>query len=234
MWTNWGKIRCMIHGYTTLLLTLAALGGALFCLWEEYRAGAPVRPYWQPLIVLLILVIALLTPTPVSAFYKAAVMLGLILSLLGSAIRLLPGMPLAVHKAHLLLATLLYLAAFAELHPVKLPTPWLLLLLLYAGGMAWLLGNRVAELQSSLLVYGVILLLMSWQAVEAFVVVGQLWTGLLLMGALCFVIADSLQALDQFYRRLPAARLLTPAIFLLGQLLLALSIWGPGLRNALG
>lgn len=226
--------RSMIHGYATLLLTLAALGGALFCLWEEYKTGVQVRPYWQPVIVALILVIALLAPTPVSVFYKAAVLLGLILSLLGSAVRLLPGTPLAVNKAHLLLATLLYLTAFAELHPFKLPTPWLLLLLLYAGGMAWLLANRVAELQITLLIYGGILLLMSWQALEAFVVVGQLWTGLLLLGTLCLVIADSMQALDRFYRALPAARLLTPAVLLLGQLLLALSIWGPGLRNALG
>lgn len=226
--------RSMIHGYATLLLTLAALGGALFCLWEEYKAGEPVRPYWQPVIVALILVIALLVPTPVSVFYKAAVLLGLILSLLGSAVRLLPGTPLAVNKAHLLLAALLYMTAFAELHPFKLPTPWLLLLLLYAGGIAWLLVNKVAELQITLLIYGGILLLMSWQALEAFVVVGQLWTGLLLLGALCLVIADSIQALDRFYRALPAARLLTPAVLLLGQLLLALSIWGPGLRNALG
>ena len=226
--------RGMIHGYATLLLTLAALGGALFCLWEEYKTGAQVRPYWQPLIVVLILLIALLVPTPVSVFYKAAIMLGLILSLLGSAVRLLPGTPLAVNKAHLLLATLLYMTAFAELHSVKLPTPWLLLLLLYAGGIAWLLANKVAELQITLLIYGGILLLMSWQALEAFVVVGQLWTGLLLLGALCLVIADSIQALDRFYRALPAARLLTPAVLLLGQLLLALSIWGPGLRNALG
>ena len=226
--------RGMIHGYATLLLTLAALGGALFCLWEEYKTGAQVRPYWQPLIVVLILLIALLVPTPVSVFYKAAIMLGLILSLLGSAVRLLPGTPLAVNKAHLLLATLLYMTAFAELHPFKLPTPWLLLLLLYAGGIAWLLANKVAELQITMLIYGGILLLMSWQALEAFVVVGQLWTGLLLLGALCLVIADSIQALDRFYRALPAARLLTPAVLLLGQLLLALSIWGPGLRNALG
>lgn len=226
--------RGMIHGYATLLLTLAALGGALYGLWEETKSGSQARPYWQPAIVALIFVIALLVPTPVSAFYKAAVILGLLLSLLGSAARLLPGMPLAVHKAHLLIAALLYMTAFAELHPFKLPTPWLLLLVLYAGGMAWLLVNKVAELQITLLIYGVILLLMSWQALEAFVVVGQLWTGLLLLGALCLVIADSLQALDRFYHTLPAAKFVTPAVLLLGQLLLALSIWGPGLRHALG
>lgn len=224
----------MIHGYTTLLLIVATLGSALFSLWEVYKTGDQARPYWQPLIVALIVAIALIVPAPVSVFYKAAVMLGLLLSLLGSAARLLPGMPLAVSKAHLLMAALLYMTAFAELHPFKLPTPWLLLLLLYAGGMAWLLASKVAELQITFLVYGVILLLMSWQALEAFVVVGQLWTGLLFIGALCLVIADSIQALDRYYRSLPAARLLAPAVLLLGQLLLALSIWGPGLSNALG
>jgi len=223
----------MIHAYITLLLTLGALGSTGFYLWQEYTNGShQARPYLQPLTIAIIWLIALIVPAPVSIYYKAAIMLGLLLMLLGSAFHLLPGVPLVVNKAYWLLAAALFMTAFAALHPAKLPTPWLLLLLLYAGGIAWLLAPRVAELQISLLVYGIVLLLMTWQALEVLVVAGQWWALLPFLGALCLVIADSIQALDRFYRVLPAAKLLTPAVLLLGQLLLALSIWGPGIGIA--
>jgi uncharacterized membrane protein YhhN len=134
-----------------------------------------------------------------------------------------------VQKAHWLLAVVLFTTAFAALHPAKWPTPWLLLLLLYGGGIAWFIAPRLAELQITILVYGTLLLLMSWQALEALVVVGQGWVLLLFVGALLLVIADSLQALHHFYRAWPMTKMVTPALLLLGQLLLALSIWGPQL-----
>lgn len=224
----------MIHLFVTLLLMIGALATAVLYLWGEHIPRVSrSRPYFLPLTMAIILLIALIVPVPVSIYYKAAIMLGLILALLGSAFRLLPRTPLVVTKAHWLIAFALFTTAFATLHPAKLPTPWLLLLLLYAGGMAWLLAPRVAELQISLLVYGIVLLLMSWQALEALAVVDQVWLLLPVLGALLFVVADSIQALDRFYRTLPAARTLTPAFMLLGQLLLALSIWGTGLGNAL-
>lgn len=227
----------MIYGYATVLLTIGALVAACFYLWGESptmvnKTVNKARPYLLPLTSAIILLIALIVPVPISIYYKAAILLGLLLTLVGNAFCLLPGTPLVVQKAHVLFAIILYMTAFAALHPGKWPTPWLLLLLLYAGGMAWLLAPRLAELQISILVYGVILLLMTWQALEVLVVVGQLWALLPLLGALCLVSADSLQAVDRFYRALPFNQVLMPAFLLLGQLLLALSIWGPGLGNA--
>ena len=220
----------MIHFYGMLLLLLAALATAGRFLWDEYRGadGATYR-YFFPLTIALFVVIAILAPTPVSVYYKAAVLLGLLLTFLGSILGLLPGTPVAVQKAHWLLAVVLFTTAFAALHPAKWPTPWLLLLLLYGGGIAWFIAPRLAELQITILVYGTLLLLMSWQALEALVVVGQGWVLLLFVGALLLVIADSLQALHHFYRALPMTKMVTPALLLLGQLLLALSIWGPQL-----
>ncbi len=216
----------IINLYATLLLIIGVIATAILYIRGEYTLP---RPYFQPLIMGLILLIALITPVPVTPYAKAAIMLGLILQLVGSGFMLLPGVPTVVNKSFALLALLVYMNAFASLHALKLPTPWLLLLLAYAGGMGWLLARRVAELQISLLIYGVILLLMSWQALETLVVVSQPWAWLLLVGALCLVITDSLQAIDRFYRPVPAAKALIPTFLLLGQLLLALSIWGPNL-----
>ena len=210
----------MIHFYGMLLLLLAALATAGRFLWDEYRgADSATHRYFFPLTIALFVVIAILAPTPVSVYYKAAVL------------GLLPGTPVAVQKAHWLLAVVLFTTAFAALHPAKWPTPWLLLLLLYGGGIAWFIAPRLAELQITILVYGTLLLLMSWQALEALVVVGQGWVLLLFVGALLLVIADSLQALHHFYRALPMTKMVTPALLLLGQLLLALSVWGPKLGS---
>jgi uncharacterized membrane protein YhhN len=225
-------MNAMIHFYGMLLLLLAALVTAGHFLWDEYRGveNAP-RRYFLPLTIALFVLIALIAPTPVSVYYKAAILLGLLLTLLGNVLALLPGTPPVVQKAHWLLAVLLFTTAFAALHPAKWPTPWLLLLLLYGGAIAWLIAPRLAELQITILVYGLLLFLMSWQALEALVVVGQGWVLLPFIGALLLVIADSLQALHQFYRTLPATKMLTPALLLLGQLLLALSVWGAGLGS---
>ena len=220
----------MIHFYGMLLLLVGVLAIAIRDLWGEYSsADKGTYAYFQPLTLALIVLIALIAPAPVSVYYKAAILLGLVLTLLGNALGLLPGTPLAVQKAHWLLAVALFTTAFAALHPAKWPTPWLFLLLLYGGGIAWLIAPRLAELQITMLVYGILLFLMSWQALEAFVVVEQGWVLLSLGGALLLVIADSLQALHHFYRVVPSVKMLTPALFLLGQLLLALSVWGPGL-----
>lgn len=222
----------MIHVYATLLLTIGALVTISLYLWGEYtNRDSRARPYFLPATLLLTLLIAFITPAPVSIFYKAALSLGLILALLANFLRLLPGTPLVVEKAHLLIALTLYMIAFATLHPLKWPTPWLLLLLVGAGGIAWLLASRLAELQISLAIYGVILLLMLWQALEVLVVAGQLWSWVLFGGALLLVMAETLQGFDRFYQPLRFSKFVVTGFVLLGQLLLALSIWGSNFSN---
>ena len=222
----------MIHVYATLLLTIGVLVTISLYLWDEYtNRDSRARPYFLPATLLLTLVIAFITPTPVSIFYKAALSLGLILSLLANSLCLLPGTPPVVEKAHLLIALTLYMIAFAALHPIKWPTPWLLLLLAGASGIAWLLAPRLAELQISVAIYGAILLLMLWQALEVLVVAGQLWSWVLFGGALCLVIAEVFQGFDRFYRPLRFSQVIVIGFVVLGQLLLALSIWGPNFNN---
>ncbi|MBX3014889.1 MAG: hypothetical protein KF832_25435 [Caldilineaceae bacterium] len=224
----------MIQLYATILLSLGALVTAFFHLRELATPSAhPARRYWQPLTLMLILLLAMLAPTPIASAYKGAVILAQILVLVGSGLMLLPQMPVAVHKGHWLLAFLLYAAAFTALHTLKWPTLWILLLLVGAGLIAWRLAPRLAELRSTLAVYGVILFWMLWQAVEAVVVIGEPWTWLLLGGAFCLVAAEIIEGFDRFYQRLPHAKLLDAGLLLLGQLLLALSLWGTTLGNRL-
>lgn len=223
----------MIHAYATLLLLIGALVTAFLYLQGEYVTSARgTRTYFLPLTMALILLIALIVPTPVSSFYKAALALGLILSLLGSALSLLPGMPMVVNKAHLLIVLILYMTAFAALHALKWPTPWVLVLLAGAGLVGWLVAPKLAELRISVALYGVILFLMIWQALEVMVVIRQPWTWFLFSGAFCLALADIFQVIDRFYQQLTITNLLVFGFLLFGQLLLALSIWGPGLANA--
>jgi len=222
----------MIHVYATLLLSISALTTTFLYLWGEYtNRDSRARPYFLPATLLLTVLIAFITPAPVSIFYKAALSLGLILSLLATLLRLLPGTPPVVEKAHLVIVLTLYMIAFAALHPLKWPTPWLLLLLVGAGGIAWLLAPTLAELQISVALYGVILLLMLWQALEVLVVTGQLWSLVLFGGALLLVMAEIFQGFDRFYQPLRFSKVVVTGFLLLGQLLLALSIWGPNLNN---
>ena len=157
------------------------------------------RPFYYLLAHLAILLMACFVAWPVATNYKAAIVLGLLLTLLAALLHRLLRAPVSVVHAVDLVVILLYMAAFAALHPPKWPTPWLLLLLLLGGLYCWALLPRLAELGSTCVGYAIVLFLMTWQALEVVVVQPALWTGLALAGALGLALLKALLALDYAY-----------------------------------
>jgi uncharacterized membrane protein YhhN len=157
------------------------------------------RPFYYLLAHLAILLMACFVAWPVATNYKAAIVLGLLLTLLAALLHRLLGAPVSVVHAVDLVVLLLYMAAFAALHPPKWPTPWLLLLLVLGGLYCWALLPRLAELGSTCVGYAIVLFLMIWQALEVLVVQPALWTGLALVGALGLALLKALLALDYAY-----------------------------------
>jgi uncharacterized membrane protein YhhN len=168
---------------------------------------------------------AMLAPDPINIYQKGAVVLGLILAVLGLALRLSKFLPEYVTHAHLLFTYTLYATAFAAVTS-GLPTPWAVIVVLAAAGvMAWL-WPKLSELRESVIVYALILFLGLWQSFE---LVNQqpdapaAWAGLAGMVLVCA--ATAIEARERFR---PASRSFATAVLpvlVLGHLAVAWSVW---------
>lgn len=203
--------------YTYALLTVTALLSAAWGVlaYLSYRESTGQTSSYYVLSGLAIILIACVVPLPLTVSYKAAVILGTILVVIGAALQRLARLPESVAQAFDLIVILLYAAAFAALHPPKWPTPWLLLLLLLAGLLYWGIQPKLAELSGTVALYSVALLLMIWQALEVLIHQMTLWSWLALSSAIVLLLVKLLQTVAYAYQgnRLPYRQISAPPIW---------------------
>jgi uncharacterized membrane protein YhhN len=207
-------------------LTLAALvAWVLYLRWSPLTplnnralyAFAPVGAAW---------LVALLSPFADQTFYKGAVLLGMLLALLAAVIRTTEFLPSYAAHAHLVITYALYASAFAS-ETQGWPTPYALLLIAAAGLVYYWLYPRLAELWISVAIYGLLILLATWQALELAVQQPATWTSwVALAGMLMLVAATLLEAQARFRQFRPAWAGAALPVFLLAQLVIAWSVWG--------
>lgn len=211
--------------YIAIALTIAAVAAWVMLLRQP--ASAPVEQTLGYTLAPLAAawLVALLTPTPTNLFFKAAVVLGLLLALIGVALhasKLLPGY---VTHAHLLLTYTLYAYAFAS-QTSGWPTPLALLLLVIAALLYYWLYPKLAELWSSAAIYALLLFLATWQALELVVQQPGVWTSwAALTGMLLAALATMLEAQARFRRLRPTWASAALPVLLLAHLAIAWSVW---------
>ncbi|HRW07755.1 MAG TPA: lysoplasmalogenase family protein [Caldilineaceae bacterium] len=189
----------MTYTYLLLALTVVLSIGAGVLAFLAYRNDIENATHYHLLAGFAILLVACIVPTPLTLPYKAAIVLGLLLVLVGTVLHRLLRLPLAVAQTFDLITILLFAAAFASLHPLKWPTPWLLLLVLVGGGFYEGIQPKLAELKGTIALYLVALLLMSWQALEVLVTAPALWSWLIVGGVLSLVAAKLLAVVHYGY-----------------------------------
>lgn len=169
--------------------------------------------------------IALLAPFGEQTFYKGAILLGMIMAFIAVAIRLTDFLPSYVAHAHLLLTYTLYAYAFTSATQ-GWPTPYALILIVLAGALYYWLYPHLAELWTSAAIYGFLLLLGTWQALEMTVQQPTSWIGWsALAGMLLLVTATLLEAQARFRNFRPRWAQAALPVFLLAQLAIAWSVW---------
>ena len=189
----------MYYLYTLIGLSILCSVAAGLLAFFSWRNQADKGSLYYLLAQLAILLVACFVLLPVTVNYKAAIILGLLLSFLAILLHRLLHAPVTLIYAFDFLVILLYMAAFAALHPLKWPTPWLLLLLLLGGSLYWALLPRLGEFGGTFACYAIALVLMGWQAVEIVAVQPALWTWLALVGTLGFCAVKALLAIDYAY-----------------------------------
>jgi len=212
--------------YIALVLTVAAIAAWVMALRKSTSSSptqslgmfiAPLAAAW---------LVALLTPASDHLFYKGAIVLGMLLALIALALRVSGFLPSYVAHAHLVITYALYALAFAS-QTSGWPTPFALILIVAAGAIYYWLYPKLAELWSSVAIYGTLIFLATWQALELAVQRPTEWMGWAALGGMLLVtVATLLEAQERFPRFRPTWATAAIPVFLLAQLAIAWSIWG--------
>lgn len=209
-----------------LLLSLLALTSTGLLLRAEARNLRRQVYVFKPLTTTLILVLALTMPSPVSSGYQIAVVLGLLFSLAGDVFLMVPSDRFVAGLASFLVAHLCYIAAFLPAAGEVLHLWPLLPFLLYGALLLRVLWSHLGRLAGPVLLYAATLLVMGWQAAEQHLAVHTVGTLAALVGAVLFVVSDSLLAFNRFVRPFRTAQYAVLTTYFAAQWLIALSVGG--------
>jgi uncharacterized membrane protein YhhN len=92
---------------------------------------------------------------------------------------------------------------------------------IYTAGLISVLWPHLGELRIPVFVYAIVLMMMGIAAVSRNVKTGFYWV---LLGAIMFVISDSILAINKFFNPFAAARVLTMLTYTLAQLFIVLGL----------
>jgi uncharacterized membrane protein YhhN len=200
-----------------LAFTLASAVSAALAIRASLLGLRPQLYLFKPLTTSLILLSALLAPPVFSPLYRGAICVGLFLSLLGDVYLMLPSDRFIAGLVCFLLAHVSYATGFAMLGWPRLNAAWLIPYALYGVGAFQILNATLGRLRLPVAIYLVVILTMAWLATAAH------WAAAL--GAVLFVISDSVLAYEKFVRAFAHARWMVLGTYWAAQWLIALSVW---------
>lgn len=217
----------MIAFYIALGLTVAVLAAAVLFARPPAASDTANKSLAYALAAAAgSFLIALIAPEPVSAFYKGAILLGLLITLVATGLLFSRFLPDYAAHAHLLWVYLIYFAGFTAHTRLQIPVLWVLLVVAAAAILYWQLSRYLAEAWGAAMAYGLILALAVWQALELVAQNGAApWAWAALAGIILAITAHTLQAIQRYRHpltHLPVAQI----AFLLAQTAMAWSVWG--------
>ena len=203
-------------------LLISVFISAAGCIWFAYH-----RPRWmfyvlKPLTMVLIGLTAILGGNALSV-YKMMIIAGLVCSLAGDIFLMLPTDRFLAGLAAFLLAHLCYITAFAS--GINSLSWWPLIpLIIWGIGFYLFIYPSLGKLKIPVIFYVVIILVMTWLAWEQWIQTGQIETLLVLIGAVLFVISDTILAANRFKGAFKPAQALNLVTYFAAQWLIASSV----------
>jgi uncharacterized membrane protein YhhN len=214
----------MLPEVVNLSLSLLVFASAIASMYAEMTGRRNAGYVFKPLTMLLVLALALQPSVSTSSFYAWMILAGLLFSLTGDVLLMLPSDRFTAGLASFLVAHLFYIAAFASDAGFGSAPLALLPFVLGSAALYPLLRPRLGRLEIPVLFYMLVIAVMAWQAVARWLEVGQLGALLACIGAVLFVVSDALLALNRFHRPIPAAAIWKRTSYFGGQWLIAVSI----------
>ncbi|OOG43735.1 lysoplasmalogenase [Rhodanobacter sp. C05] len=210
-WSAQGRPRLAAF---TMVVAVAAILGALLA--DPALADGWRMLHWlcKPLTTALILLLAWSARPVVSTRYRHRISAGIVCSLLGDVLLMLPQDLFVPGLVAFLLGHLCFLAAFLSDSRFAVRPPWLLASWGYGAVNLWLLWDSIGvSLRVPVIVYVVVLSSMGGQALARawmFVRRGDAQAGSArraAVGAVLFMLSDSLLAWNRFHAAIPLSSL---------------------------
>ncbi len=206
----------------TSILTLLAILSASIHIRAEYRGPRQHIYIFKPLTMVFILLIATLGQATLP-FYKYMIITGLVFSLAGDVFLMLPADRFVAGLVAFLIAHLFYIAAFASEISALIWWP-LVPAVIYGIVIYTVLAPSLGKLKLPVLIYVVGILIMAWLTWERWVQTGQSGALLASVGAVLFVISDTILAINRFRGTFKPARALNLTTYFAAQWLIASSV----------
>lgn len=207
----------------TTILTVFVVISALISLWAEYQGPAMVGFIFKPLTMLFIIAIAWLAAKPPSGRYKYAILGGLLFSLVGDILLMLPLDLFIPGLVSFLIAQSIYIYAFRSGRPLRFMVLPMIPFVIFGGLIFAVLLPGLNGLAVPVAGYMVVILTMAWQAWDQWDQVRVRWALLAFAGAVLFVISDSILAVNKFSLPFAAASGLTLVTYYSAQWLISRS-----------
>jgi len=208
----------------TIILTLLTVVSALIQNRAKYRGPRHHVYIFKPLTTILILLNAIQLGWADPSLYKYAILAGLVFSLAGDVFLMLPSDRFIAGLVSFLIAHIFYIVAFTSGTGFSFSLLSLLPFAIYGAVMFSILAPHTDKMKLPVLAYIVVILVMVWQACSRWGQTGGSSALQAFLGAVLFVISDSVLALDRFRGKFKAARLLILVTYISAQWLIALSL----------
>lgn len=205
------------------VLTFLAFVSAILTVLAEYQKRRLTHYVFKPLTILFIILIAAQGNHSSSTFYRLMIIVGLLFSLAGDIFLMLPRDRFIPGLVSFLAAHLVYIAAFTIEGGHALSFWDAIPFLIYGALMLRLLWPHLGKMRLPVLVYVLVILAMGWTATSRWMLTAQEGSRLALLGALLFILSDSVLAVDRFKGRFRSAQLLILFTYFSAQWLIALS-----------
>ncbi len=206
----------------TYILILFVIVSAFIHIRAEYRGPRQHIYIFKPLTMVFILLIAILGQAA-SPFYKYMIIIGLLSSLAGDVFLMLPPDRFVAGLVAFLIAHLFYIAAFVSEISSLIWWPSIPFVI-YGIVIYAILAPSLGKLKLPVLIYILVILVMAWLAWERWSQTGQSGALLASLGAVLFIISDTILAIDRFRGAFKLSRALNLTTYFAAQLLIAGSI----------
>ncbi len=206
-----------------LLIIIISISAGLY-IYSDFKKNQILKYIFKPLTTILIIILAIIHQSESTNLYGYLIIAGLVFSLIGDVYLMLPTDKFIHGLAAFLIAHIFYIVAFSSGFGPYFDIGYLIPAAIYTLLFLWLLLPKTGKMKLPVLVYSLVLMTFLWQASGRFFYLGNQTSLYIIIGAILFVISDSILAYARFIKSYKLSQLLIHVTYWGAQVFIALSI----------
>ncbi len=208
----------------TALLSICALITAFLHIRSEQPEPRSPNSVFKTVTTSLLILVAAAAGGLDGAPYKNLVIAGMFFALMGDIFLMFPPGWVVFALSAYLVAPVFYLVAFTA-DTAFVFSPWTLLpMAVYSSFMLGAVGSWADDFRGPIILYGLLLAVMGWRALERLVQLEGIGAAVGFAGATLLIVSASILGWNRFVRSFPHGHMATLATYFISLWLIALSV----------